>query len=422
MNIDLIKDIMESYTDMTKITTVCLDSFQRDFPLYIKGLDFTTLLEYMEFKELLEFLASEHKSLNSMESNGFHTFYTSNCFIYNIVILKLSEGTIIELIAGPIMRLLPNGNSIDQMSKNLSMSIYKSQDIMGMINSIPLASNKYIYQLGKLLIILCNIQALNLKSPIQNIHRGKIQGEVSFPSDYIDDSDFENDRYELQDLYKFYKDLTNFIISGDSNGINVLLSSYGYLFWNIKDPGNSIRGIKDRCIIICTISCYAAIQANAPFERMLYILIKSVSKMERLLKGSDIIQTMINTVNRYTHFVAAIPENNHSVHINRMLQYIRNHFSEKITLKHLAEYVHVNPVYLSSLINKETSMSLSNHINSIRIEESKKLLVNTNKSIQEVAFAVGYNYQNHFNTVFKKFEGITPLEYRRNKGDKNYTD
>jgi len=65
---------------------------------------------------------------------------------------------------------------------------------------------------------------------------------------------------------------------------------------------------------------------------------------------------------------------------------------------------------------------MSYHINRYRIAESKRLLMYTNKSIQEIAYDVGYNYQNHYNTVFKKFEGRTPMEFRRDSGSKNFVD
>ena len=60
-------------------------------------------------------------------------------------------------------------------------------------------------------------------------------------------------------------------------------------------------------------------------------------------------------------------------------------FSEPLTLKQLANYTQISPVYLSSLIKKETNMSLSEHINLVRIDESKKRLIYSNMSIQDIA-------------------------------------
>ena len=58
----------------------------------------------------------------------------------------------------------------------------------------------------------------------------------------------------------------------------------------------------------------------------------------------------------------------------------------------------------------------------IRIDESKKLLIYSNKSIQDIAYDIGFNYQSHFSTVFKKMENLTPLEYRVKMGNKDYVN
>lgn len=421
MKIDSIQEIMEIYTEVTKITTTCLDNFHRKPPLFIKGLDFATLIEYMEYEEVINFLEKKNKQLSDLEKNGFHTFYTKNNFIYNILLLKFSKDISVELIAGPILKFMPNNNSIDEKIKSIGYPPNKKYELLEILNNIPLVSNECIYNRGKLLFILCKMQTMNLDAPLQEIHRRNNTNNDLYISEYYDGIDSEDDVNELQDLYKFHVNLMYYVLHGNVNGTLDLIGEYGYLFWNMKTLGNNYRLLKNRCIVTCTMACHYAIQANVPYNRMFHFLSKSIAKLERLTKVSDIILTMSATVEGYAHSVAVLSFNHYSLHINRVLQYIRIHYAEKITLQQLAEYIHVNPVYLSSLIKKDTNMSLSNHINLIRIEESKNLLANTNKSIQEVAYAVGYNYQNHFNSVFKKLEGITPLEYRRNWGDKNFT-
>ena len=95
-----------------------------------------------------------------------------------------------------------------------------------------------------------------------------------------------------------------------------------------------------------------------------------------------------------------------------ILKYISLHYAEKITLEHLAEQFHITPVYISHIIKKDTSLTLSDHINLARIKQSKTLLSHTEKSIGEIAFSLGYNYQSHFTKAFKKYTKKTPSEYR----------
>ncbi len=86
-----------------------------------------------------------------------------------------------------------------------------------------------------------------------------------------------------------------------------------------------------------------------------------------------------------------------------------------ITLQEVAQKFNISPSHLSKKLNKETGMSFNDNLNKIRINESKKLLLQTNKSILEVAIAVGFNYQNHFGKVFKQLVGVSPNAFRNNR-------
>jgi AraC-like DNA-binding protein len=63
-------------------------------------------------------------------------------------------------------------------------------------------------------------------------------------------------------------------------------------------------------------------------------------------------------------------------------------------------------------------MSLTDHINQVRIEASKTELLNTSLSVNEIALKVGFTYQNHFARIFRKYTGLSPLDYRERKSKK----
>ncbi len=415
MNIGAIKDIMETYTELTKITTICMDTSQRKIPLYIKGLDFAFLLGYTEYGEVIEFLGSKNKYLYHDENNMFYTLYTKSNYIYNIVLMKMDENTNIGLIAGPMINIVYDGEFKEDTAPDFN--ILKNKRILVQNSTLPVITEKSIYSLGKLLMLLLRMQASNDNPPIQKIYRRKNDVILHYGkiNDYTAVKVYTN---EYKKIYQILINIMHKIRDGDTSGIGSIVTHNISLLAKGNLLNDNIRSVKDKCIVICTIACYTALQTNAPFDRMLDILIKAVLKIEKMQSNADIIQIMISTLERYTRIVKALSEEHYSIHIRHALQYIHNHYSEKITLQKLADYIHINPVYLSSLLKKETNLSLSNHINLIRIEKSKSLLTGTNKSIQEIAFLVGYNYQNHYNMLFKRHEGITPTEYRRNHGKK----
>lgn len=82
------------------------------------------------------------------------------------------------------------------------------------------------------------------------------------------------------------------------------------------------------------------------------------------------------------------------------------------TVKYLADNVHLSASYLSDLLKKETGMNAQDHIHYYLIEEAKNILLNTDSSVSEVAYSLGFEYPQYFSKLFKQKTGQTPIEYR----------
>ena len=97
---------------------------------------------------------------------------------------------------------------------------------------------------------------------------------------------------------------------------------------------------------------------------------------------------------------------------------LKQHFSVKTlpnglpTVKHLADAVHLSPGYLGDLLKKETGLNAQEHIHQYVIEEAKNILLNSNQSVSEIAFHLGFEYPQYFSRLFKQKTGKTPLEFR----------
>lgn len=82
------------------------------------------------------------------------------------------------------------------------------------------------------------------------------------------------------------------------------------------------------------------------------------------------------------------------------------------TVKELAEQVYLSPGYLSDLLKKETGKNAQDHIHYYLIEEAKNLLLGSDKPVGEIAYALGFEYPQYFNKLFKQKTGKTPVEFR----------
>jgi YesN/AraC family two-component response regulator len=98
--------------------------------------------------------------------------------------------------------------------------------------------------------------------------------------------------------------------------------------------------------------------------------------------------------------------------VKNAMEYINEHYSEKLKLLDVAEQIYVSQWHLSKLLNKHTGKNFSEILNGIRIEKAKELLKNPSYRICDIAEEVGFTDLTHFSRVFKKTEGISANEYR----------
>ena len=99
--------------------------------------------------------------------------------------------------------------------------------------------------------------------------------------------------------------------------------------------------------------------------------------------------------------------------ITGITKYMQEHLSEDVSLHILSEEFHLNSQYISQLFRNEIGVNFLTYLTNIRMEHAKKLLLSTSLSIAEVSEQSGYGDYRVFTKVFKKSEGITPSQYRR---------
>lgn len=95
-----------------------------------------------------------------------------------------------------------------------------------------------------------------------------------------------------------------------------------------------------------------------------------------------------------------------------ILGYINNYYYEEIRLETIASKFFLSTYYLSRSFKEATGFHFVEYLNNVRIKESKKLLLTSDLSIDEIAAMVGYKSNTHFGRVFKSLEGMSPSAFR----------
>jgi AraC-like DNA-binding protein len=108
----------------------------------------------------------------------------------------------------------------------------------------------------------------------------------------------------------------------------------------------------------------------------------------------------------------AVDIENENRQINSFLYYINNNFHDhSLTLKQVSDQTGINQRRITASIQRTFECNFKTYVNKLRINESKRLLIESELNMGEIAFKVGFSNQTHFNRVFKSLEGITPSEF-----------
>lgn len=99
--------------------------------------------------------------------------------------------------------------------------------------------------------------------------------------------------------------------------------------------------------------------------------------------------------------------------LNKAIEYIKEHYKEKLTLHIVADKCYVSHWHLSKLLNTKLEKNFYTLLNEIRIDKAKEYLADASYSVRDVCEMIGYGDCAHFSRVFKSSTGMTASEYRQ---------
>jgi YesN/AraC family two-component response regulator len=100
---------------------------------------------------------------------------------------------------------------------------------------------------------------------------------------------------------------------------------------------------------------------------------------------------------------------------DEIIHIVQQEFDSDLTLNYIAEKLHYNPNYLSSIFRKETNTSFSDYLSLFRLKKAKEWLVESDMTVKEIAEKLNYNNSQNFIRSFRKIEGTTPGRYRKSR-------
>jgi AraC-like DNA-binding protein/ligand-binding sensor protein len=198
---------------------------------------------------------------------------------------------------------------------------------------------------------------------------------------------------------------------GDKAGAREILNEFlGSIFF---DSGMNFEIIKVRIIELIVIISRTAIEAGVEVKELLGL---NYSYLTELNKATDIDELLFKLNDILTNFinkVSATKDKKKKIKIRKMIEYINQNFTKKMTSEEIAEIGNLSISRSLHLFKEETGLSLSQYIKKLRVDYGKYLLLNTDLSLADCAVEAGFYDQSHFTKSFSQIERMPPSRFRQ---------
>lgn len=259
-----------------------------------------------------------------------------------------------------------------------------------------------------------------LHEEIVPLEQLSLSNSVTADDTYIADASLlmEQNYHQKEDeqhnrTYAIEEQILNLVRTGNYEGIKNFEYSESNFHTGITGS-TAIRQLKNNIIITATICTRAAIDGGLDYDTA-YQLSDYFIKVSEQMVDADHLYNLLSKIS-YTFAEkvaqAKVPVSSDE-RIRKAIQYIQQNINLHLTVGDVADYTGFSKSYFTAYFKRILGFSVSAFILRCKLEEGRKLLLYTNKSISTISNFLCFSSQSHFQTAFKKQFGITPSEYRR---------
>lgn len=313
-----------------------------------------------------------------------------------------------SILAGPFLMDEPDSLLLSDLSRKYQIPAISLLEMYEEAGKLPVIDPPRVTYISRLLYFMCSGLVTDSRNQFilnqSKLHQQSVINESI--QTYKAASDINKKAYP----YEKEKALITKLKTGDTEQAKALLNDLlGYVFFA---EGTDLNIVKSRAIELSSLLSRAAIEGGATSDSILRANNQFLMEIQNTDTLDDLCYRLQETIDVFTECMFNYIPSKGSELIKKAIRYISKNFQHTLTLDEVASHVHLNPSYFSTLFKQSTGSSFKEYLNLVRIEESKRLLANTDYSIIDISIAVGFEDQSYFSKVFKKYTGLTPKQYR----------
>lgn len=364
--------------------------------LYRAG-KFCGLFHHTKFKPDLAILEEP----NIFRNTGNVSYYMDENFLYyGLFRVKKAK---VSLLIGPVAQMQIDTNTAARILRSMGEPNHRARELTDYFSTMP------IYPLRTFLQILCTLNYFinNEKTDTgQLLLKEKLPPVEPLPPQQTVRESAVHNTLDLEET------MLSFVEQGRVSEIQKMLHSPAVGRAGILAT-DTLRQQKNLIICTATLVTRAAIKGGLSRETAFALSDLYIQKAELMADVVDLTRLNAQMVLDFTKRVEAEKCGlHHSRLVRKVRDYVLNQIGQSVTTDTLARHCGISRTYLCKLFPEETGMTVGQYVTQIKIEEAKRLMDITQKSISEIAEYLGYSSQSHFQRVFKKTTGKTPGEYR----------
>lgn len=223
----------------------------------------------------------------------------------------------------------------------------------------------------------------------------------------------------FENLYKSETLLLHAISQGHTQQAKDILNNMPVYAFDLRTA--VLRNMKNYSIVLNTLFRRAAEQGGVHPAYIDPLSSDYVYRIELLSRSDNFIDLWMDMITKYCNLVKNHSIKNYSLPVQKIIIRIDLDLSADLSLKANADYLNMNPSYLSALFKRETGFNLTEYVNKKRIEYAAYLLISSDLSISNVAQNCGILDDNYFTKLFKKYYQLTPSQYKQQHLAQKYT-